>query len=533
MPRPSPSLLLSLCLGALALAPAFAQEAPSPEGGLSWQGEPFAEVRAALGAAEPGPALRAALGTVEAMGPLARGALPELRRLSEHPDPGVRAGAVQALGALGQEALAARPRLQALLADPALEVRRAAALALGALGPGAGPAVPALAAAWVERDLRPDLARGLAGIGSASLGALPQLREGFLMGRGEERQRAGEALASVGGEGVEPLLLVARDSGRPPELRSLGYALAGRVRGARAPAVRAELWQLLLGSDPQGWELGVEGLSAQAEWDPRVLELRFKLNAALSNAGDADHKRALTDLKRLLSEAEPFLKGVGGDPARPAAVPALVELLARGQPELAAQAEEWLLLHARRSMAVVEALEQLPPRFPRAEAFLRQLTGKAPLPAADDVPTPAKGQRYVYQTRIDTGQNPLTMDMTYTIDEVHGDRIVYSIETTVLGHTTTVPAQEWRVPQAPAGAPQGRSPQGGQVKRREETLTIAGRTWRARVDEVAHGKLTTTTWTPLSDQGPTWPPFLKVHSVNGQSTTHMELIKVELPSSER
>jgi len=226
---------------ALALAPALAQETPSAEEGLTWQGEPFAKTRAAL-RGEPGPALAAALGTVEAMGPLARGASPELRRLLEHQDAQVRAGAARALGALGLEARAASPRLEALLQDPDLDVRRAAAASLGQIGPAAAHAVPGLVAAWREVSLRPALARGLAGIGSASVVALPQLHESYFMGKGEERQRAGEALARVGGEGIEPLLRLARDPSQPGELRSLSYALAGRVRGEQAATLRAELW---------------------------------------------------------------------------------------------------------------------------------------------------------------------------------------------------------------------------------------------------------------------------------------------------
>ncbi|HBP18466.1 MAG TPA: hypothetical protein DEA08_11875, partial [Planctomycetes bacterium] len=439
----------------------------------------------------------------------------------------LRTAAIQALGALGREASSASTRLGALLQDADPAVRGAAAVALGQIGPAAAPAVPALLAAWKDAGLRPALAQGLAGIGSASVTALPQLRESWLRGKGEERQRAGEALARIGGEGVGPLLLVARDRAQPPELRALGCALAGRVRGKVAENVRADLWLLLTDADPQSWDLAKEGFGAQAEWYRDVLPVRFWLNAALSKSPPPAHKQALEDVKQLLADAEPFLKRIEGDPGQPAAIPALVELLAEGKGELAAQAEDWLLQHARQSMAVIEALERLPPKHPRAEAFLRQLTGRPPLPAVDDLPKPAQGQRYVFQTQISTSGNPLTMDMIYTIEEVHPDKIVYSVETTVMGHTTNVPKQEWRRQAGPQG-PLGVQPN-AQTKAREETLTIAGRTWRARVYETTLNNMTSTTWLPWSDAGPTWPPFLKVHSVSGQSTTRMELVKVELP----
>lgn len=110
--------------------------------------DPFLETfRAALPglvAELRGPARRTATGILEALGPVAAGAVPALMQALEDPDRFVRWGAARALGKIGVPAAAAVPALTHMLGDPDLDLGLAAAAALEQLGPAGRSALPDL-----------------------------------------------------------------------------------------------------------------------------------------------------------------------------------------------------------------------------------------------------------------------------------------------------------------------------------------------------------------------------------------------------
>jgi HEAT repeat protein len=116
----------------------------------------------------------AALGRI---GPAAKDAVPELVKLLNDPDTGVRWAAVIALGSVEPGAKDAAPELVRLLKDPDGYVRRAAASALQGIGPAAKDAVPELVKLLRDPDggVRGPAVEVLGSIGPAAKDAVPEL----------------------------------------------------------------------------------------------------------------------------------------------------------------------------------------------------------------------------------------------------------------------------------------------------------------------------------------------------------------------
>jgi HEAT repeat protein len=104
--------------------------------------------------------IKAAAVTLEALGPYAQDAVPELGHMIANADPAERAwdaenrlAAMKALAAIGPEkSVAAIPKLIAALTDQDPRIRRQAAETLGLFGPVARTALPALWQALRDDD---------------------------------------------------------------------------------------------------------------------------------------------------------------------------------------------------------------------------------------------------------------------------------------------------------------------------------------------------------------------------------------------
>jgi HEAT repeat protein len=90
------------------------------------------------------PSQTCALGSLGAIGPPAKEAVPSLLRWATNADPGMRSGAISALCSISTETNRLLPVLINALHDKSPEVQNSAVNSLGRLGPDATPAVPAL-----------------------------------------------------------------------------------------------------------------------------------------------------------------------------------------------------------------------------------------------------------------------------------------------------------------------------------------------------------------------------------------------------
>ena len=86
------------------------------------------------------------------LGPVAKGALPQLTEALADEHPEVRREVLLAIGRLGAEAAPAVPAISPLVADKEQSVRSAAAYALGQIGPPAKPALEALREGMNSKD---------------------------------------------------------------------------------------------------------------------------------------------------------------------------------------------------------------------------------------------------------------------------------------------------------------------------------------------------------------------------------------------
>lgn len=129
----------------------------------------------------------------EALVELGPAAVPELRRIAEHPEPQIRAAAVRLIGLVSDSRDA--PLAVGALEDPAADVRWAAAEALGRIGGAA--ADPPLRAALADRVhfVRAAVAAALGALRSDA--ALPQLLELARTDRFRPARAAAQAVARI------------------------------------------------------------------------------------------------------------------------------------------------------------------------------------------------------------------------------------------------------------------------------------------------------------------------------------------------
>ncbi|GBD36504.1 hypothetical protein HRbin36_01629 [bacterium HR36] len=122
-----------------------------------------------------------ALRAISAIGPAAKEAIPEVRKLLQDPDEDVQEWACSTLGRIGEAAKVAIPDLEKIILNrqAADKVRWAAAVALGNIGPVAVSATPTLLKALQDSDpwLRWAATEGLSGIGPQAQGAAQALAE--------------------------------------------------------------------------------------------------------------------------------------------------------------------------------------------------------------------------------------------------------------------------------------------------------------------------------------------------------------------
>jgi HEAT repeat protein len=184
---------------------------------------------------------------LQALGPVAVEAIPELIRLLKRPDtpdrrpgppvlllPGCKLGqrVASTLGAMGPRAL---PALLPLLGHTRAEVRALAADALGGLGASAGPAASALGAALGDKDegVRLAAARALGAAGQAAAAAVPALTRALEDRSDLVRGAAVRALEALG-----------------PRARAAGPRLARLLRSDPNALVRTAAGEALLKVEP-------------------------------------------------------------------------------------------------------------------------------------------------------------------------------------------------------------------------------------------------------------------------------------------
>jgi HEAT repeat protein len=147
----------------------------------------------------------------QALVELGPAAVPELRRIAEHPEPQIRAAAVTLIGLVGDSREA--PLAVSALEDPSADVRRAAAETLSRIGGAA--AEPPLRAALSDRlhFVRAAAAAALGALHSDA--ALPQLLE---IARTDEFRPARAAAQAVARIAPRELAAAANEPGAGPHL---------------------------------------------------------------------------------------------------------------------------------------------------------------------------------------------------------------------------------------------------------------------------------------------------------------------------
>jgi hypothetical protein len=251
------------------------------------RGPGAAAAAATLAAALADPDVRMpALHALEAIGPEAHVAVPEIAKLVYHPDPYIRIGAALALGEIGapiEERTRTSRRLvsphAALVAEPLIVVfadefeynSHSAGGILGYLGTAAKPAVPK-AIGYLDREYRLQLAAlGLiTGLGPHAAAAVPKLLE-------------------IGGsEFKNPMIIDA-------------LAAIGPDAAAAVPALEA------YGAEQSG---GQQATALYALCCIRGNPADFQKVAALLSAPDTDKRELVERLKQLGAKAKPIVEEV-------------------------------------------------------------------------------------------------------------------------------------------------------------------------------------------------------------------------------
>jgi HEAT repeat protein len=223
-----PMLAVGRPIAVSSLGPDQGEGAESPVQGLIAQlGSADAQVR------------RAALDTLETLGPDAAPAGAALVTALADRDKFVRWASARILGRLGpEEGEAVVPPLAILLTDPDLDVRLAAIAALERLGPAAKAAVPDLRRTIGSSDaeLRVAAIRALASIGGAAAStAVPELIDAMGDADGRVRQIAAQVLGKLGPEARDAATALCRalEDDNPQVQKAAGEALLNILRSGQ------------------------------------------------------------------------------------------------------------------------------------------------------------------------------------------------------------------------------------------------------------------------------------------------------------
>jgi HEAT repeat protein len=182
---------------------------------------------------------RAALDTLETLGPDAAAATAALVATLADPDKFVRWAAARTLGRMGSvEEEAVVPALAHLLTDPDLDVRLAVIAAFERLGPAAKAAAPDLrrTVGSTDAELRVAAMRALAGIGGVeACAAVPELMDAVGDADVRVRQMAAQVLGKLGpaARDAAPALCRALEDDNPQVQKAVGEALLNILRSGQ------------------------------------------------------------------------------------------------------------------------------------------------------------------------------------------------------------------------------------------------------------------------------------------------------------
>lgn len=183
-----------------------------------------------------------ALRALSAIGPEAKSALAEVRKLLQDSDADVQEWACSTLGRIGVAAQVAVPDLEKIILNPAAadKVRWAAAIALGNIGPAAASATPTLLKALQDSDpwLRWAATEGLSGIGPDAKGAAKPLADALYDSEYVVRIGAARALVHLA-----------------PQVRTNREALSAMIRcyedTSQFDSVRQKIAEAIKEADPK------------------------------------------------------------------------------------------------------------------------------------------------------------------------------------------------------------------------------------------------------------------------------------------
>jgi HEAT repeat protein len=264
--------------------------------------------------------LLATLEAIEQIGPDALVTLPDILRLTSHPDDLVRQACAEALYEIGPAAKAAIPILISLLKDKSPNVRYAAVKALGEQGADAAPAVPILL--WfLDRQPADDdfdrtrVIHTLEQIGPAAKSAVPVLIK--LLAKNEFRDASIDALCGIGPEAkaAVPALIeiTKRENEKVWQAQRKGSIIAlGRIGPDAAPAVPT-LIAVISNHDFLG---RAEAVTAPGQIGPKAKAALPALEAMTHDRNDSDASRraeAASEAAARIDPAEAIKLGLDAD----------------------------------------------------------------------------------------------------------------------------------------------------------------------------------------------------------------------------
>ncbi|HET7558975.1 MAG TPA: HEAT repeat domain-containing protein, partial [Limnochordia bacterium] len=283
-------------------------------------------------------------------------AIPLLKGALDDPEPAVRADAAQALAKLADKTLdpSALQGLVLALADADVSVRTPAVNGIERLtGRLADPAVDAvfggavgdaaakaLAAALLDEDV------GVAGVAAQALGelgpraaaAVPQLQAALMSPHSNIASDVAKALAKLGPPGIRALLVGVRQGGSPPD----GIQL-GTIRWAALSALEDIASPKAFGAQTDAVVAAIITALADSRTDVRAEAANvLGLIGPAAHAAVAPLKNALLQLTEDDNEDDIAALAIGLGHLGAQAAPALLDVLAGGDPAVAAAAAQGL-----------------------------------------------------------------------------------------------------------------------------------------------------------------------------------------------